>query len=124
MELKAESGAAKMIDELELLERREEYKTILWHFMINLLKIIRYVWNYYNPSQALNMNAEFDIRFTEANVFESTDDKKKRYDMALEYGYKDEIDIAAEELEISETEAMEVIKVRKERKINSNTPPV
>ena len=123
MELKAESGAAKMIDELELLERREEYKTILWHFMINLLNTIRYVWNYYNPAHALNMNAEFDIRFTEANVFETADDKKKRYDMALEYSYKDEIDIASEELEISETEAMEVIKIRRERKLISNTPP-
>ncbi len=123
-ELKAESGAAKLIDELELLERREEYKTRLWHFMIHLLKIIRYVWNYYNPNRAVNMLAEFDVIFTGANVFESTDDKKKRYDMALQYGYKDEIDIAAEELEISEKEAIDVIKSRKERKLNSSTPPI
>lgn len=41
--------------------------------------------------------------------------EKKRYDMALEYGYKDKIDIAAEELEVSEEEAAEIIKIRKER---------
>lgn len=119
----AESGAAKIIDELELLEKREEYKTILYHFMIHLLEIIRVVWNYYNPSQALNTNSEFDVRFTEAKIFESIDDKKKRYDMALEFGYKDEIDIAVEELEVSEDEAKEIIRVRKERSAGFNTPP-
>ncbi|MEO8513708.1 MAG: hypothetical protein ABI543_09125, partial [Ignavibacteria bacterium] len=116
MDLKAESGAAKMIDELELLEKREEYKIILYHFMVNLLGVIRMVWNYYNPQCILNNNSEFEVRFTEAKLFESIDDKKKRYDMAIEFGYKDEIDITSEELEVSEAEAIEIIKVRKERK--------
>jgi hypothetical protein len=120
MELKAESGAAKMIDELELMEKREEYKTILYHFMVHLLGVVRMVWNYYNPRIAISESAEFDVRFTEAKIFESIDDKKKRYDMALAYGYKDEIDITAEELEVSESEAMEIIKTRKER----TTPPL
>lgn len=114
-ELKAESGAAKVIDELELLERREEYKTLLYHFMQHLLEVIRVVWNYYNPQNRLPVNKGFEIRFTDARIFESLDDRKKRYDMALEYGYKDKIDIAAEELEVSEEEAAEIIKTRKER---------
>ena len=118
-ELKAESGAAKMIDELELLEKREEYKTLLYHFMVNLLGVVRMVWNYYNPTAAISEEAEFDVQFTDAKLFETIDDKKKRYDMALEFGYKDKIDIAQEELEVSEEEAMEIIKVRKERM----TPP-
>lgn len=117
MDIKAESGAAKMIDELELLEKREEYKTILYHFMVNLLRVVCMVWNYYNPRIAISDTSGFEVRFTEAKLFESIDDKKKRYDMALEYGYKDEIDITAEELEVSETEAVEIIKTRKERKI-------
>jgi hypothetical protein len=77
-ELKAESGAAKIIDELELFEKREEYKTILYHFMINLLNVIRVVWNYYNPGDKLDEGPEFEIRFGESRMFESTDDKKKR----------------------------------------------
>jgi hypothetical protein len=114
-ELKAESGAAKIIDELELLERREEYKTLLYHFMQHLLEVTRVVWNYYNPIQALPADKSFDVRFTEAKIFESIDDKKKRYDMALGYGYKDKIDITAEELEVSEEEAKEILSARKER---------
>ncbi len=116
MNIKAESGTAKMIDELELIEKREEYKTILYHFMVNLLGIIRIVWNYYNPQIAISDTSGFDIRFTDAKIFETIDDKKKRYDMALGYGYKDEIDITAEELEVSEAEAIDIIKAKKERK--------
>ena len=57
-------------------------------------------------------------QFTDARIFESIDDKKKRYDMAVEYGYKDEIDITAEEIEISEKEAEEVLMLRKKRRTN------
>ena len=114
-EITAESGAAKKIDELELIERREEYKTILYHFMKELLDVIRMVWNTYNPSQALPEDKDFEISFTESNLFETPDDKKKRYDMALEYGYKDKIDITSEELEISEEEAKAILNIRKNR---------
>lgn len=114
-ELKAESGAAKVIDEIELFEKREEYKRLLYHFMINLLEVIRVVWNYYNPTNKLS-EGNFDVQFMDARIYESTDERKKRYDMALGYGYKDEIDITMEELEISEAEAVERIEVRKKRR--------
>ncbi|MBZ0204251.1 MAG: hypothetical protein K8I03_14645 [Ignavibacteria bacterium] len=115
-ELKAESGAAKVIDELELYEKREEYKSTLYHFMIHLLNIIRVVWNYYNPAAPLDSEGTFDIRFADSRIFESTDEKKKRHDMAIQYGFKDEIDITMEELEISEEEAIKRIKERTNRK--------
>lgn len=118
-ELKAESGAAKVIDELELYEKREEYKSALYHFMIHLLNIIRVVWNYYNPQLTLDVDGTFDVRFADNRIFESPDEKKKRYDMALEYGYKDEVDITMEELEISEEEAIRRINERIARR-NSN----
>lgn len=114
-EVTAESGAAKKIDELELLERRAEYKTTLYHFMVELLGVIRMVWNCYNPKQALPAEGIFDVRFTEADMFETIDDKRKRYDMAIDFGYKDKFDIAAEELEVSEDEAKEIIRIREER---------
>lgn len=115
-ELKAESGAAKVIDELELFEKREEFKITLYHFMIHLLKIVRVVWNYYNPANKLTEDDEFDVRFVESRLFESIDDKKKRHGMGIEFGYKDEIDIAMEELEISEEEARQRIQNRIERR--------
>ncbi|MCC6865756.1 MAG: hypothetical protein IT280_06300 [Ignavibacteria bacterium] len=114
-ELKAESGAAKIIDELELLEKREEYKTLLYHFMQHLLQVIRVVWNYNNPNVQLNKNSLFETSFTEARIFETIDEKRKRYDMALAIGYKDRIDITAEELECSEAEAIELLRKRDNR---------
>ena len=114
-ELKAESGAAKTIDELELFEKREEYKSTLYHFMINLLNTIVMVWNCYNPAQKLPINPLFSIRFSDSRISESLDDKIKRYDMAMKYGFKDEVDITMEELELSEQEAIEKLKICRER---------
>lgn len=114
-ELKAESGSAKLIDELELFERREEYKTTLYHFIHHLLNITRVVWNYNNPRSKMP-DHDFEIRFVDSNINESIDDKKKKHDMALVYGFKDEVDIAMEELEISSEEAIDRIKTRKQRR--------
>jgi hypothetical protein len=115
-ELKAESGAAKIIDELELLEKREEYKTILYHFMLETLQKIIMVWNCYNPGKKIDMYAGFNIRFNDNKIFESQDEKIKRYEMGLKFGYKDEVDIAMEELEVTETEAIEKMKICRIRK--------
>lgn len=114
-ELKAESGAAKTIDELELFEKREEYKSTLYHFMIELLDKIVMVWNCYNPARKLPENPAFSIRFSDSKIFESLDDKIKRYNMAVKYGFKDAVDITMEELELSEQEAIEKLKMCKER---------
>ena len=115
-ELKAESGAAKTIDELELFEKREEYKSTLYHFMVNLLNVVVMVWNCYNPSRKLPQAPEFSIRFSDSKISESMDDKIKRYDMALRYGFKDEVDVTMEELELSEAEAIEKLKLCFERR--------
>ncbi|MBL8016782.1 MAG: hypothetical protein JNK43_05890, partial [Ignavibacteria bacterium] len=112
---KAESGAAKTIDELELFEKREEYKSTLYHFMINLLNTLAMVWNCYNPAQKLPMDPLFDIRFSDSRISENLEDKIKRYDMAIKYGFKDAVDITMEELELSEQEAIEKLKTCRER---------
>ena len=120
-ELKAESGAAKTIDELELFEKREEYKSTLYHFMVNLLNVIVMVWNCYNPTKKLTGAPEFSIRFSDSKISESMDDKIKRYDMALRYGFKDEVDVTMEELELSEAEAIEKLKLCFERRKQVST---
>lgn len=109
-ELKAVSAAAKAIDELELIEKREEYKSALYHFIINLLEITRVVWNYYNPDNCLDTNSDFNLKFSDYKSFESIDDKIKRYELAVKYGYMDYADIASEELEISRDDAVKLIK--------------
>lgn len=112
---KPQSGAAKVIDEIELYEKREEYKLALYYFMEHLLKVIRVVWNYYNPTDKL-ADGEFDISFIESKIFESITDKEKRHDLGIKFGYKDEVDITMEELEISEEDAKKRIKDRKKRR--------
>ena len=114
-ELKAESGAAKTIDELELFEKREEYKSTLYYFMIDLLTKAAMVWNCYNSEQKLPVDPRFNIRFSDSRISESLDDRIKRYDMAIKYGFKDEVDIAMEELELSEQEAIEKLKICRQR---------
>ena len=114
-ELKAESGAAKTIDELELFEKREEYKSTLYYFMIDLLTKAALVWNCYNSDQKLPVDPRFNIRFSDSRISESLDDRIKRYDMAIKYGFKDEVDIAMEELELSEQEAIEKLKICRQR---------
>lgn len=112
---KAQSGAAKVIDEIELYEKREEYKNALYYFMEHLLNVVRVVWNNYNPNDKL-ADADFNISFTESKIFESVADKQKRHEMGIKFGYKDEIDVTMEELEISEEEAVKRILDRQKRR--------
>ncbi len=116
----AQSGTAKLIDEVELIEKREEYKGTLYYFMINLLNVVRMVHNTYD-TQKLNEEEEYEIKFVDNKVWETIDDKTKRYDLGTAHGYLDSIDIAQEELEISEEEAIERIKIRKERNVQAST---
>ena len=84
--------------------------------MVNLLNVVVMVWNCYNPSRKLPQAPEFSIRFSDSKISESMDDKIKRYDMALRYGFKDEVDVTMEELELSEAEAIEKLKLCFERR--------
>lgn len=124
-----QSGTSKLIDQAETFEIREESKEVLYDFIINLLHVMRMVWNTYNPGKALSEKDLFDCIFVESNMFKSTADKEKEYDMFIKYKFMDEVDICMKELEISEQEAIEMIKKKMDRRkeiglVNETVPPV
>lgn len=119
LETIAQSGLAKKIDELALIESREELKTKLYYFEKDLMRKIAYIYNtiFDNidfvglPIEAKN----FDLIFNESQAYETIDEKIKRYEFLKKYNLIDDVDIVMNEFELSETEAIEYIKKRKER---------
>lgn len=119
-----ESGVKRAMDEIELQEKRDDYKELLYNFEIELLNMIRTVYNtYMNPK--LNDKAYFEVTFSEEKSMESIQDKIARREMEKSIGYKNEIDFTMEDLEISKDEAIEVLKnVSEQNRLMSEFKPV
>lgn len=117
---KAQSGTAKTIDELELIEEREEVKEQLYRFEIKCLELIRTIHN--TESSKKIPDGKFNVIYSEEKAIESVDDKVKRREMEKKYNIKSDIDFIMEDLEISEQEAEEVYNTNKEKNkvVNSN----
>lgn len=111
-EISDQSGVSKIIDENELYEKREDYKEVLYDFEIDLLQKIRMVANYHNEKSI--GEGDFNITFSEEKPTESISDKIARREMESGYGYKTAVTFAMEDLEISESDAIELIKHNKE----------
>jgi len=109
-----ESGVKRMIDEIELQERRDEFKETLYNFEINLLDMIRTVNNYYQMPK-LSDTGFFEVTFSEEKATERIEDKVARREMEAAIGYKDEIDFTMEDLEVSEEDAVTILTDRKTR---------
>jgi len=105
LDQKAQSGAAKTIDEIEVIEERENVKDSLYRFEKNLLNLIRIV---QNTNGEKIPNGEFDIRYSEEKTIESIDDKTKRREMEIKYSIKTPIDFIMEDYECGEEEANEI----------------
>lgn len=107
-EIVDQSGVSKLIDELELQEIREEDKEVLKHFEVDLLNKIVMVNNFYAKDK-INDTAKICIEFSEEKATESIENKKSRREMEKSYFYKNEVDFAMEDLNLSEAEAIERI---------------
>jgi len=103
-----ESGVKRAMDEIELQEKRDDYKELLYNFEIELLNMIRLVHNaYMNPK--LNDKATFELTFSEEKGTETIQDKIARREMEKTIGYKNDVDFTMEDLEVSEDEAIEIL---------------
>ena len=108
------SGIAKMIDNQEMEESRQELKDILYDFEVDLMQKIRIVYNTYSP-QKLNEAGQFFMAFVEDPASETIQDKVARREMEKAYGYKNEVDFAIEDMELnSREEAIQLIQSRAE----------
>lgn len=105
LDQKAQSGAAKTIDEIEVIEERESVKENLYRFEKELLELIRIVQN--NNSKQLP-EGEFEIYYSEEKSIESVDDKVKRREMEMKYNIKSPIDFIMEDYECGIEEATEI----------------
>jgi len=123
VDVASESGVKREMDEVELKEKRENYKETLYAFEIDLLNKIRMVWNEYNPTNQIP-EGEFDVTFSEEQSTETVQDKIARREMEKKFGLKDEVDFVMEDFEISEAEAIQHIKARQERKALLNLNPL
>jgi hypothetical protein len=116
----AQSGVAKEIDEIELVEKRLKLKNILYYFEIDLLEKIRTVWNYYasEMNEKQIPDGDFNLSFAEDDMKLSTDEKIKRDEFDLKHNLTNPLRLLSEKLEIDETEAEEMLKDNIERNQN------
>jgi len=112
-ETKAQSGASKVIDELELEEQRQIDKTYLYYFEVALLNKIRTIWNYHNPTNKIP-EGKIIVEFSKESDKVSVQDKIMKDEFDKKYNIKDEIDFIMEQGK-TEAEAIEYYKIRKDR---------
>lgn len=102
-----QSGISKLIDELELQESKEEDKEILSDFEKDLINKVIMVNNYYDIAKIVNANVCIEFPPVTNETIEA---KKTRREMEVTYGYKNSVDFAMEDLNLTEAEAIERIK--------------
>jgi len=108
------SGIAKIVDNQELEETKQETKEILYNFEIDLMKKIAIVSNVSGGTN-FNLDAEFEMQFVEDPSTETVQDKNERRDMEKKYFISNEVDFVIEDKELnSREEAIEWIKQRKQ----------
>jgi len=110
------SGDAKEMDEKELEESRDRKRTSILKMVKELLDITRTVWNYRKEGEDLPENGyKFKVQLNDQNITKSPADIKAEREMQKAYGIADEIDFIMADLELTEEEAIEHFKKRKER---------
>lgn len=104
---------AKTIDELELQENREMDKEILSSFEIELLNVIRMVYNTYAKKDKLSDKGYFELMWSEDKVSDDVDTMIKRREHQLKNGIKTPVDFIMEDWEVSQEEALEIYEANK-----------
>lgn len=115
------SGFAKFMDNIELLETRQEDQTQWEEAEQDLLAKSIAVWNYNaEESQQIDRELELRIQFPETKVPETPTEKLTRWSLAIAGGLKSPVDYYVEEENLTEDEAkdraIEVAKLNKEIK--------
>lgn len=115
----AQSGAAKEMDEVELVELRETNKEILYNFEKELIETILTVYNYHTGKKEIT--GEVEITFSEEKTNEAIKDKIQRRTFEIQNNLKTPVDFIQEDLEVTRAEAEKIFTDNKD--FNSlNTP--
>lgn len=108
------SGIAKLIDNQELEETRQDFKEALYNYSIDLLNNCRMVWNAYS-SNTISEDLQFEFTFTEDPQSETISDRVARREMERAYFIANEVDFVMQDLELDEQAAIEHIQRKKEQ---------
>ncbi len=107
----ATSGASKIMDNLELMEIRQDDIEILKEFEHKLYEITRAVWNFHNPSRKLDEKMRFAVEFEEQTAetteLEELNAKKIKLAMGLWTPVEDFTD---PDNGVDETMALDIVK--------------
>ena len=114
-DIKALSGYAKTIDELELVESKEDDKSNLIKFVYETLDKILMVANYNGVIKNYSYE-NISIQLQELKTYETESDKWLRRDKELALGMKDIIDFIMEDEQCNEEEAKELLESKRQRR--------
>ena len=107
----ATSGASKIMDNLELMEIRQDDIEILKEFEYKLYEITRAVWNFHNPGKKLDEKMRFAVEFedqtAEPTELEELNAKKIKVGLGLWTPVEDFID---PDNGVDEAMALEMVK--------------
>lgn len=104
--IRAMSGLAKTIDQLELEEGRIDYKALLKDLVEDVVRNFIMVNNYHMPTKdKVNDKLTVDAQFPEEPMHQSMQDIQLRWEMDIQFGAKTVLDYIADRLEISIEEA-------------------
>lgn len=107
-ETKALSGAAKEIDEKELEESRDRKRARIVRMIRELLEVTRLVWNYHKEyREKIPDGFDFTVQLNDQNERLAASELKALREMQVAYNIADPITFIMQDLELSESEAIE-----------------
>ncbi len=90
------SGVAKLVDTQELLELREDDKTIWRVYEKQLFNLIKSVWNIHNPKDRISNEAALTVDFSDPRPIISPKDQAVAWESQLSMGVISPVDIVLE----------------------------
>ncbi len=116
------SGIAKLLDNADLDELREDQRQALEDFEHDLFEVTRTVWNTEVPFRKISESAVFSIAFGEPKVYKTVDEKIKERDSAIKLNLASRVDFILEDNpELTQFEAERILQENiKENLVISN----
>jgi hypothetical protein len=103
------SGVSKIIDSADIQEMRKDDVRVLQDFEQELFKATLAVYNYHSGKK-IKEDAEFEIKFLEPKVTETTDEKNKKREAGLKNGTMSRVDIIMADNNCSREEAKQKLR--------------
>jgi hypothetical protein len=91
------SGVAKMQDNMDIEELRQDDIAILQNFEEDLFEVMARIWNVHNPGKKIDEEADFSISFADQKVTKTAQEKVLEREFGLTNGTVSRLDIIMED---------------------------